>query len=75
MSRSRKKHPAGGITTAASDKIGILPALGVVLALAATVTLRTKRHDAGSVSEFFHFDRYKEIELSQRGVQDKTRWR
>jgi len=22
MSRSRKKHPAGGITTAASDKIG-----------------------------------------------------
>jgi len=53
----------------------ILPALGVVLALAATVTLRTKRHDASSVSEFFHFDRYKEIELSQRGVQDKTRWR
>lgn len=50
-------------------------AVGVVLALAALFFLTAKRHDAGTVAGRFNFDGYKESELSQRGVQDKTKWR
>lgn len=38
------------------------------LALVAVFVLRAKRHDAGSAPGRFDFDRYKEGELSQRGL-------
>lgn len=50
-------------------------AVGVVLALAAVFFLMAKRHDAGTIVGRFSFDGYKASELSQRGVQDKTKWR
>lgn len=54
----------------------ITAALAVgVLALVAVFVLRAKRHDAGSVPGRFNFDGYKESELTQRGVFDKTKWR
>lgn len=47
----------------------------VVLTLAFLPIWKAKRHDAGTVAGRFNFDGYKESELSQRGVQDKTKWR
>ncbi len=46
-----------------------------LLAMVALYILLAKRHDNGPVSGRFNFDGYKENELSQRGVQDKTKWR
>ncbi len=54
--------------------IGIALAGGLVFALAALLALRSKRSDGGSVPGFFHFDHYKQSELSKRGLFDKTRW-
>lgn len=53
----------------------ITAALAVgVFALIAVLVLRTKRHDGGTVSGPFHFDHYKQNELSKRGLFDKTKW-
>jgi fumarate reductase subunit D len=46
----------------------------VVLTLAVLPIWKAK-HQPGSVHGRFDFDGYKEGELSQRGVQDKTKWR
>jgi hypothetical protein len=54
--------------------IGITLAVGVIV-LVAVLVLRTKRQDGGSVPGFFHFDHYKQNELSKRGLFDKTKWR
>lgn len=45
-----------------------------VFALVAVFVLRTKRHNSGSVPGHFHFDHYKQNELSKRGLFDKTKW-
>jgi len=45
-----------------------------VFALVAYLILRTKRQDNGSVHGHFHFDHYKQNELSKRGLFDKTKW-
>lgn len=50
-------------------------AVGVMLALAVIFFLTTRHHGAGTVADRFNFDDYKESELSQRGVQDKTKRR
>ncbi|EHJ47073.1 hypothetical protein DFW101_1062 [Solidesulfovibrio carbinoliphilus subsp. oakridgensis] len=53
----------------------ITAALAVgVFVLVAILVLKAKRHDAGTVPGLFHFDRYKQNELTQRGVFDKTKW-
>lgn len=46
----------------------------VVFVLVALFVLRTKRQDGDSVPGQFNFDGYKESELTQRGVFDKTKW-
>ena len=53
--------------------IGITLAVGVIV-LVAVLVLRTKRQDGGTVPGRFNFDGYKESELTQRGVFDKTKW-
>ena len=53
--------------------IGGIAAL-LVLALVGLLIWKAK-HQPGSVHGRFDFDGYKEGELSQRGVQDKTKWR
>ena len=50
-------------------------AVGGMLALAVIFFLTTRHHGAGTVADRFNFDDYKESELSQRGVQDKTKRR
>ena len=50
-------------------------AVGAAIAVVILFILMAKRHDAGTVVGRFNFDGYKESELSQRGVQDKTKWR
>jgi len=54
--------------------IAIALAVGAFV-LVAVLALRIKRHDAGNVPGRFDFDRYKETELTRRGVFDKTKWR
>ena len=44
------------------------------LALAAIFAMRAKPRP-GSIHGGFHFDRYKEGELSRRGLIDRTKWR
>jgi len=48
--------------------MGIIVVLGLFLG-------KKKGHKKRSVPGFFSFDQYKERELSQRGVFDKTRWK
>lgn len=48
--------------------------LGVVIILVVLYAMMAKRHDAGPVPGHFDFDRYKESELSRRGLFDKTKW-
>ena len=50
-------------------------AVGAAIVVAILFIVMAKRHDAGTVAGRFNFDGYKESELSQRGVQDKTKWR
>ena len=50
-------------------------AVGVAIAVVILFIVMPKRHDAGTVAGRYNFDGYKESELSQRGVQDKTKWR
>lgn len=50
-------------------------AVGAAIAVVVLFIVMAKRHDAGTVAGRFNFDGYKESELSQRGVQDKTKWR
>lgn len=45
-----------------------------VLALVAIFVMKA-RHQPGSVHGRFNFDGYKESELSQRGLIDRTKWR
>lgn len=52
----------------------ILTAVIALLTLAVTITLRTKRHDAGSIQGHFDFANFKDRELSKRGVYDRTEW-
>ncbi|BAH74482.1 hypothetical protein DMR_09910 [Solidesulfovibrio magneticus RS-1] len=47
--------------------MGIIVLLGLSLG-------KKKEHKKRSVPGFFSFDQYKERELSQRGVFDKTKW-
>ena len=49
-------------------------AVGIV-ALVAMAALVGNRHDGESVRGSFDFDRYKQNELSKRGLFDKTKWR
>lgn len=53
----------------------LLVVLGLVGIIAALFFLTAKRQDSGSVPGRFDFDRYKENELSRRGLFDKTKWR
>lgn len=50
-------------------------AVGAAIAVVFLFIVMAKRQDAGTVAGRFNFDGYKESELSQRGVQDKTKWR
>ena len=50
--------------------IAVLAILGLVV-----LFVRVAKHQNDSVHGRFDFDGYKEGELSQRGVQDKTKWR
>lgn len=54
--------------------VGIALALGVIFALLALFALKAKRRDPGNIPGRFDFDRYKEGELSRRGLFDKTKW-
>ena len=47
--------------------VGIIVVLGLSLG-------KKKGRKKRSVPKFFSFDQYKERELSQRGVFDKTKW-
>lgn len=53
----------------------LLIVLGLVGIFAAAFSLADKRQDGGSVPGRFDFDRYKQSELSRRGLFDKTKWR
>lgn len=67
-------NPARPATSRPMEWI-ITAALAVgVFALVAVFVLRAKRHDGGTVPGPFHFDRYKQHELSKRGLFDKTKW-
>ena len=50
--------------------IAVLAILGFVV-----LFVRVAKHQPGSVHGRFNFDGYKERELTQRGVFDKTKWR
>ena len=54
--------------------IGSALVMGIIVVLALTVG-KKKGQKKGSVPGFFSFDQYKEKELSQRGVFDKTKWK
>jgi hypothetical protein len=49
-------------------------ALGSI-ALVAVFAIVTHRYDGATVPGHFDFDRYKQKELSKRGLFDKTKWR
>uniref|UniRef100_I2Q3V0 Uncharacterized protein n=1 Tax=Desulfovibrio sp. U5L TaxID=596152 RepID=I2Q3V0_9BACT len=70
----RMTNPASACYSPTMEWI-IIAALAVgVFALVAVLVLRIKRQDSGTVPGLFHFDRYKQNELTQRGVFDKTKW-
>ena len=47
----------------------------LVLVLLVGYALTAKRHGGDAIPGHFEFDRYKEGELAERGVYDKTKWR
>ncbi|MFP5258426.1 MAG: hypothetical protein ACLGQH_05320 [Acidobacteriota bacterium] len=49
-------------------------AVGIV-ALIVLLAMTGQRKDGGPVKGHFDFDRYKQTELSKRGLFDKTKWR
>ena len=49
-------------------------AVGIVV-LIAVLALIGRNEDGGAVKGHFNFDRYKQTELSKRGLFDKTKWR
>ena len=48
--------------------------MGIIVAILGLFLGKKKGHKKRSVPGFFSFDQYKERELSQRGVFDKTKW-
>ncbi|MFU2207161.1 hypothetical protein [Solidesulfovibrio sp. C21] len=46
-----------------------------LIALVAIFAIAANRHDGATVPGHFDFDRYKQNELSKRGLFDKTKWR
>jgi hypothetical protein len=45
-----------------------------IIALAAIFAIAAHRYDGATVPGHFDFDRYKQNELSRRGLFDKTKW-
>ena len=54
--------------------IGSALVMGIIVAMLGLFLGKKKGHKKRSVLGFFSFDQYKERELSQRGVFDKTKW-
>ena len=54
--------------------IGSALVVGIIVAMLGLFLGKKKGHKNPSVPGFFSFDQYKERELSQRGVFDKTKW-
>ena len=54
--------------------IGSALVVGIIVAMLGLFLGNKKGHKKRSVPGFFSFDQYKERELSQRGVFDKTKW-
>ena len=48
--------------------------MGLIVAMLGLLLGKKKGQKKRSVPGFFSFDQYKERELSQRGVFDKTKW-
>ncbi|UJX41137.1 hypothetical protein K9F62_00060 [Desulfovibrio sp. JY] len=46
-----------------------------IIALVAIFAIAANRYDGATVPGHFDFDRYKQNELSKRGLFDKTKWR
>jgi hypothetical protein len=54
--------------------IGSALVMGIIVAMLGLLLGKKKGHKKRSVPGFFSFDQYKEQELFQRGVFDKTKW-
>jgi hypothetical protein len=48
--------------------------MGIIVVILGLLLGKKQSHKKRSVPGFFSFDQYKERELSQRGVFDKTKW-